>query len=493
MAKKKICGIYKFTNNINGKLYIGQSNDVWKRYKSHSHFNDDCPFHKAIKKYRFENFSFDILEECVPERLDELEIKYIKELDSTIQNRNGYNCDGGGQFFQDYDSSKEKWKAHANSDKNPWKQKDGAWRLGGNNYNARKVADNTGRIWSCVKECADALGIKSHFHDMLGGLKPMSRTIVHLDLHYEDDIYWVPKPIDELERLSKIEYKGMNTPNNKEVFDRYGNSLGCIIDVARRYNIVPSTFYNMMNGTLDFPKALALLDFHIFSENYIPKPIDEIEKYYNEKELEKYHVASNDGRFWEYVEDAAKELKIQYNNLCSMLSGRIRFRKDLYCLDLHYTNKEHINKNKEELEKEYNEIERIVYRGGESPRARKVADNTGRIWGSIGEAAKDLKMNTSDLTSTLTGKLKTRKDLYYLDLHYADDINYISKTPEQILEKIKQDNPKKIVYDNSGRFWVSAKECSRELEISSSNLLIYLKGERKFPDKIKHLGLHYKP
>lgn len=34
MAKEKICGIYKITNKINGKVYIGQSIDIYDRWKT---------------------------------------------------------------------------------------------------------------------------------------------------------------------------------------------------------------------------------------------------------------------------------------------------------------------------------------------------------------------------------------------------------------------------------------------------------------------------
>ena len=47
------CGIYKFTNKINGHIYIGQSTDISARRRSH--INDaycrgkdsNSPFHKA--------------------------------------------------------------------------------------------------------------------------------------------------------------------------------------------------------------------------------------------------------------------------------------------------------------------------------------------------------------------------------------------------------------------------------------------------------------
>ena len=63
----KICGIYKFTSKTSGKSYIGQSVDILKRFNEHrmqafnknvQHFN--CHFYRAVRKYGFSDFSFQI-------------------------------------------------------------------------------------------------------------------------------------------------------------------------------------------------------------------------------------------------------------------------------------------------------------------------------------------------------------------------------------------------------------------------------------------------
>ena len=58
--------IYKITNNINGKVYIGQSvhpDRRWIEHKSKSKNKaDNYPIHLAINKYGSENFTFEILE-----------------------------------------------------------------------------------------------------------------------------------------------------------------------------------------------------------------------------------------------------------------------------------------------------------------------------------------------------------------------------------------------------------------------------------------------
>lgn len=54
--------IYKYTNKVNGKVYIGQTLDEGKRYRDHKYCNGKCVyFHSAIKKYGFENFEYEVI------------------------------------------------------------------------------------------------------------------------------------------------------------------------------------------------------------------------------------------------------------------------------------------------------------------------------------------------------------------------------------------------------------------------------------------------
>ena len=97
-------GIYCITNNINQKKYIGQSVNIYRRWGQHK---SDCfnsvshnyHLYRAIRKYGLNNFSFEILEICEKEELDEKEIYYINLYDTY---NNGYNStlggDKGGNF-----------------------------------------------------------------------------------------------------------------------------------------------------------------------------------------------------------------------------------------------------------------------------------------------------------------------------------------------------------------------------------------------------------
>jgi len=90
--------IYKVTNKINGKFYIGQTmRNLKKRIADHIRKNNDGSyFHNALKKYGIDNFEWSIIEECdSKEELDEMEFHYIKQYDTY---NNGYNLTLGGEY-----------------------------------------------------------------------------------------------------------------------------------------------------------------------------------------------------------------------------------------------------------------------------------------------------------------------------------------------------------------------------------------------------------
>lgn len=93
-------GIYKITNKINNKCYIGQSVNLESRIKSHKsmlkHHNEDNDLlNKATKKYGYENFEIEIIKYCKENELDFFEKYYINFYNS-YKRKNGYNIELGG-------------------------------------------------------------------------------------------------------------------------------------------------------------------------------------------------------------------------------------------------------------------------------------------------------------------------------------------------------------------------------------------------------------
>ena len=100
-----ICGIYKYENLINGKIYIGQSIDISQRKREHKYDaftvsrNDNTDFHKDLREFGEDNFKFDIIEECSIDELDERERYWIFYYHTYIKDplcKGGYNMTPGG-------------------------------------------------------------------------------------------------------------------------------------------------------------------------------------------------------------------------------------------------------------------------------------------------------------------------------------------------------------------------------------------------------------
>lgn len=92
------CGIYKITNQDNGKIYIGQSVSIQDRMKSHIKSGIGIDDKKSLlyddmRKTDLTNFTFEVVEYCKREELDEKEKFWIKYTSSNIF---GYNSTVGG-------------------------------------------------------------------------------------------------------------------------------------------------------------------------------------------------------------------------------------------------------------------------------------------------------------------------------------------------------------------------------------------------------------
>lgn len=97
-------GIYKITNTINGKVYIGKSQNIEKRFNEHkvnlNHNRGHNPhFQNAWSKYGNDKFTFEIihiLNNYSEEEISNLEIYYISKYKATNP-KYGYNFRCGGQ------------------------------------------------------------------------------------------------------------------------------------------------------------------------------------------------------------------------------------------------------------------------------------------------------------------------------------------------------------------------------------------------------------
>lgn len=124
--------IYKITNKINNKCYIGKTirtlEKRWKVHVIHSKRPDDnLLFHRAIRKYGEENFLLEIIDTANNEKeLNEKE-KYWIEFYKSYLKENGYNLTKGGEGGALVGEALEKMKKSKKGKKHSERQKNSGY------------------------------------------------------------------------------------------------------------------------------------------------------------------------------------------------------------------------------------------------------------------------------------------------------------------------------------------------------------------------------
>ena len=111
--------IYKITNKINGKCYVGQTTQaVEHRFYEHCYKNSKSAINNAIKKYGKDNFIVEIISECSSKNeLLKQETFYIKSFNTIYPN--GYNLTTGGEFSSPSESVRQKISISLSGKKRP--------------------------------------------------------------------------------------------------------------------------------------------------------------------------------------------------------------------------------------------------------------------------------------------------------------------------------------------------------------------------------------
>ena len=98
MGEQVMSIVYKITNILNGKFYIGKTTNYYKRMWAHQHDRRRItPFTKAVDKYGWDNFIQEVLWDGDIDKLEEMEMYYINEYDAI---KKGYNCTIGGDGYK---------------------------------------------------------------------------------------------------------------------------------------------------------------------------------------------------------------------------------------------------------------------------------------------------------------------------------------------------------------------------------------------------------
>ncbi len=122
-------GVYKITNLINNKIYIGKSYiSMKKRWSEHKKGRGNKHLFNSINKYGINNFKFEILlaintiNELNEINLNEIEIEYIRKYKSYIS-KFGYNKTLGGDGQRCNEETRNKIRLQALNKSKEWREK----------------------------------------------------------------------------------------------------------------------------------------------------------------------------------------------------------------------------------------------------------------------------------------------------------------------------------------------------------------------------------
>lgn len=214
-------GIYKITNLVNGKVYIGQSRQIEKRWTQHKKtikfLEQDKWYNKIyldMYSLGIENFSFEVVEECTIEELNDREEYWIKYYNSQ---ENGYNITSGG--------------------------------------------DCTGKLSSCdVKEIIDLLSDDKIMIDKIAEMYNVSDTTIR-NINRGDEFYnsELEYPIRPYSKSIKMRLRDGNVIKNKNYKDGKYICPICGCEITNKANVCVKCYNMKSRKVKDRPSKEELL------------------------------------------------------------------------------------------------------------------------------------------------------------------------------------------------------------------------------------------
>lgn len=307
--KQYIIGtIYLFINKINNKVYVGQTyNKYTERWTAHRISTDTYYFHRAIRKYGWDNFNKYVVEQSesyiinedniniVNKWLDEREQYYIKLFDSNNRDK-GYNSTSGGktnypEFTQIINKTKEK---KSNS------KKVEQYDLNGNLI----------KVWNSVKEIYTTTQFKND------GISDCSKGLREFYKGYK----W--KIIDH--EKQELNYKPITAPKPILQYDLNGNFMQEFesgTSVKRLLGIDDHLVRGCCNKVYNTSKGFVWI---FKNENSIlPKlPLEELESRNLDKRVIQKSLDGNIIKIWNTSTEASKALNLNSNGISKCARGK---------------------------------------------------------------------------------------------------------------------------------------------------------------------------
>lgn len=239
--------IYIIQNKINYKLYVGKSNNVNTRWKTHKKVslggkkkypNDFFIIHGALSKYGIDNFNFQIIEEFNDEKeclqAEEFWIQFFRSWDRSY----GYNLTFGGDGESPTLETRLRMSKAQRGDKNPQAILNDQLvieilnKYNTGDYNQRQLAKEYNIHYATIN---DLIRNKTWKHIVR---LPLLSKNIHSDKQKELFI----------RNGEKTGNNKLTEENVKEVIKLYNNEQYTYKQIAKMFNIKTPTIYAIING-----------------------------------------------------------------------------------------------------------------------------------------------------------------------------------------------------------------------------------------------------
>lgn len=328
-------GIYKFTNNINGKIYIGSSINLRKRFSNHlkllkTNSHHSKSFQNAWNKYKEDNFSFEIIEDV--ENSYNLLIKEQYYLDNII-------------FAQDYINKINNKFIELSYNINPCSSN----RLGTiqseesklksklNNPNRKDILQydfngNFIKKWDSASDIEKELKISKN--QVLKCCKQQSEYASDFIFIFEEDEELFKDyltSLNEYPYVKKVWNKGLSIRPDKDysliVFDRYGNYYDIFkyqTDVCKSINCTPANLSKSKN--IKIIKNYYVFDLNFNYNEFINNIIEENNNILNfistGNKILMYDIFDNLLSGFNTVKEASELTDLNENSIYNVLCGK---------------------------------------------------------------------------------------------------------------------------------------------------------------------------
>lgn len=251
--------IYKIVNQINDKVYIGQTKkSIEERFKVHLKYAErkvNRYLYNAMNAYGYENFSVEEIEQCDNRDLDEREKYWIRFYGSNEKSK-GYNMTiggGGGDTWTNNQHKAETSRKISEKNKGKKRSPETIARISKGRKGKYSVDIDYDKLYAAIQSGEDLDTICTDFGISLRTLILRCRTYFGCEIkdirisenYSRKKPVYSEKTLSELSRIRSENFKGHNNPNYKDVDKDYLYKLlksnMSLDEISRKLNISKPT------------------------------------------------------------------------------------------------------------------------------------------------------------------------------------------------------------------------------------------------------------